>query len=177
MLTLPAFSKRGKPTNHNLINFFLYAFWQARFFFFYILIFISLCEQLFFFWLNSLCEQLWFIFFEFNNLREREREKKWGTKLVNVRKQNADTGLAYFGFGDCHGQWWTHGCFIIHVRDFQETSSTLLFSFSFFSWHSETINLHSTVRKSKCARKSTIIPCIGEIIVIFLYKSNFLGII
>ena len=132
MPTLPAFSKRGKPTNYNLINFFLYAFWRARkivFIYWFLLVFIvnSFFFSFFsFFLLYSLCEQLWFIFLEFNNLREREREKKWGTKLVNVRKQNADMGLAYFGFGDCHGQ-----CFIIHVRDFQETSSTLLF-FLFF---------------------------------------------
>ena len=112
---------------------FLYAFWRARkivFIYWFLLVFIvnSFFFFFFFFWflLYSLCEQLWFIFLEFNNLREREREKKWGTKLVNVRKQNADMGLAYFGFGDCHGQ-----CFIIHVRDFQETSSTLLF-FLFF---------------------------------------------
>ena len=111
---------------------FLYAFWRARkivFIYWFLLVFIvnSFFFSFFsFFLLYSLCEQLWFIFLEFNNLREREREKKWGTKLVNVRKQNADMGLAYFGFGDCHGQ-----CFIIHVRDFQETSSTLLF-FLFF---------------------------------------------
>ena len=32
-LPLPAFSRRGKPTNHNLINFFLYAFFFNEYFY------------------------------------------------------------------------------------------------------------------------------------------------
>ena len=142
MPTLPAFSKRDKPTNYNLINFFLYAFWRARkivFIYWFLLVFIVNSFFFFFFFfflflLYSLCEQLWFIFLEFNNLREREREKKWGTKLVNVRKQNADMGLAYFGFGDCHGQWWTHGCFMIHVRDFKKPPPHFFFFFFLTRW-------------------------------------------
>ena len=116
---------------------FLYAFWRARkfvFIYWFLLVFIVNSFFFFiFFWLYSLCEQLWFIILEFNNLREK-REKKWGTKLINVRKQKADMGLAYFGFGDCHGQWWTHHSRVFHhhVSDFQETYSTIFFFFFFF---------------------------------------------
>ena len=156
----PRFQKgTNRQTTIRLISFymlflwiFLYAFWRARkivFIYWFLLVFIVnsffFFFFFFFFWMYSLCEQLWFIFLEFNNLREKKR-KEVGDKAYQCQEAECRYVLAYFGFGDCHGQWWTHGYFIIHGRDFQETSSTLL---SFFSWHGETRNLHSTVRKSK----------------------------
>ena len=71
---------------------------------------------------------------------ERESGKKWGTKLVNVRKQNADVGLVYFGFGDCQ----CHGLTGVSCKRSSKKPPPLFF----FPWDSETRNLHSSVRKT-----------------------------
>ena len=86
---------------------FLYAFWRARkivFIYWFLLVFIVNSFFFFFFFfflflLYSLCEQLWFIFLEFNNLREKKR-KEVGDKACQCQEAVCRYGLGVFWL------WW-----------------------------------------------------------------------
>ena len=144
MPTLPAFSKRGKPTNYNLINFFLYAFWRARkivFIYWFLLVFIvnSFFFSFFsFFLLYSLCEQLWFIFLEFNNLRERER-KEVGDKTCQCQEAECRYGLSVFWL------WWLSWTVFHHSC--KRFSRNLLHT-SFFSFFPDTVRQETSTLQS-----------------------------
>ena len=141
----PRFQKgTNRQTTIRLISFymlflwiFLYAFWRARkivFIYWFLLVFIvnSFFFSFFsFFLLYSLCEQLWFIFLEFNNLREKKR-KEVGDKAYQCQEAECRYGLAYFGFGDCHGQWWTHPSRVFHHSCKRFSRNLLHASSSFF---------------------------------------------
>ena len=103
MPTLPAFSKRGKPTNYNLINFFLYAFWRARkivFIYWFLLDFVnsSFFSFLFFGWIvfvnsfgsSSSSAIIW----------EREKEKRSGGQRLSMLGAECRYALGVFWL------WW-----------------------------------------------------------------------